>query len=102
MTIGNKALATFSIFMLLTGVILYMLTLKLIESNVQKPELVTVKCVAIHHYGDTLAKGGRMHEVFTHMTVERIDTKERRNYYNQILGQTNEVFKILWYPDYQM
>lgn len=60
-----------------------------------KPEMVEVKCIAIHRYGDTKEKSGWMNERFTYMTVERLDTHERRNFV-QILGGTNDVFKMDW------
>jgi len=58
-------------------------------------ELVEVKCVSIHIYGDSIAKTGWMNERFTHMVVERTDTRERR-VFGSILGKTNEVFMINW------
>lgn len=61
----------------------------------EKPEMVSVKCIAIHLYGDTKDKSGWRHERFTYMTVERLDTHERRNF-TQIFGQTNDEFVIDW------
>lgn len=58
-------------------------------------EMVEVKCIAVHRYGDTKEKAGWMNERFTYMTAERLDTHERRNF-TQICGQTNDVFKMDW------
>jgi hypothetical protein len=58
-------------------------------------EMVEVKCIAVHCFGDTKEKAGWMNERFTYMTAERLDTHERRNF-TQILGQTNDVFEMDW------
>ncbi len=60
-----------------------------------RPQNVEVRCVAIHYYGESPAKGSAFNEQFTFMTVERLDTRERRNF-PVILGQTNEVFVMNW------
>lgn len=59
-----------------------------------KPEMVEVRCVAIHYYGESPSKS-TWHEHSTYMTAERLDTKERRNF-PLILGKTNEVFVMDW------
>lgn len=60
-----------------------------------KPAMVEVRCVAVHIYGDTKEKAGWASERFTYMTVERADTKERRNFV-QVLGQPGDTFKMDW------
>lgn len=56
---------------------------------------VEVRCIAVHIYGDTMEKMGWLNERYTYMTVERLDTKERRNF-KQIYGKTGDVFVINW------
>lgn len=67
----------------------------LLCAGCDKPEMVDVKCVSVHHYGDTLKQAGVLSERFTYMTGERLDTHERRNFL-QVLGQTNDVFRMNW------
>lgn len=59
-----------------------------------KPEMVEVRCVAVHIYGESAAKG-TWSERFTYMTAERSDTKERRNFV-QVLGQPGDTFVMDW------
>lgn len=63
-----------------------------------KPEMVEVRCVAVHIYGSSPA-AGTMSERFTYMTAERADTKERRNFV-QVLGQPGDTFKMNWNQRY--
>lgn len=61
-------------------------------------EMAEVRCVAVHIYGESAAKG-TLSERFTYMTAERTDTKERRNFV-QVLGQPGETFKMEWNQPY--
>lgn len=59
------------------------------------PEIIEVKCIEVHRYGETRDKHGWADEPFSYMTVERTDTHERRSF-REILGQPNDVFKMDW------
>lgn len=61
-------------------------------------EIVEVKCLEIHYYGESPAKG-TLQEEFNYMTCERVDTNERRRFC-LIIAKPGDVFKMNWNASY--
>jgi hypothetical protein len=67
----------------------------LLFTGCQKPEIVEVRCISVHYYGDTLNKTGVWNERLTCMVTERLDTHERRSFV-KVYGAVNDVFAMDW------